>query len=197
MVNGPSTEQIDAENVATFSGLTREMLEQDGYRFARLTGKTALELQDEGLKLGTDRPRRFPEAETAVGHKTEVAYKPDDQFVIVGQRLNKNLDFEGYTRSVDHLSRFLGKKMPDVQAIIGRLPDYLELLFERYKRTNTYAFGYHQTTRLWTSTKREGVNSQLCVDNSYVFDTLHIRSVGVNKKIGFYVLPLLVPKPIA
>lgn len=123
--------------VKKFSIEQREALKKEGYLIYVLTGQSIKTLRDSGRRFWSTWNKQFPDLEALGSMQSEVAIDPDRLF-LPGSN-NKTLKQQ--EDMVEEFSQELGKKVPGVKAIIGQVPDYVELAFRHLDATKNYLFG--------------------------------------------------------
>lgn len=132
--------EFDKDKTATFSPEQRKALEDKGYTFYTLTGKTVASLRDAGKKFySTWHQGDALEQETSM--LIEVAINPKTLFL---PKSNMKY-FPEQLSMVEEFADTIGDEIPGVTAIIGGVSDYAELTFSHKTATGVRLFGYHYT----------------------------------------------------
>lgn len=194
-----STERLQCSEVPVeikrFSQETREALEKQGFVIYGLTEQSIKTLRNSGRKFRSTWHKNLPSFEALGAMRSEVAINPKKLFLPKSNR--KRLSQQ--EKMVEQFSQELGKKIQGVKAIIGQVPDYVELVFAHLDATGEYLFGakdnYHYArtrTRLSSSYVSRAV---ACVGNFDDADSsLYILYFHANRKFGLvYAAPLVVP----
>ena len=132
----PSHETTPVE-VKRFSPEAREKLEKAGYLIDQIGGNSIKSLRDNGRRFWSTWHNSYPDLEALTSSYTEVAINPDQLFLPDSN--SKTLSQQ--EAMVAKFSKELAKKIPGVQAIIGEMPDYVELAFNHQAKTGDYLFG--------------------------------------------------------
>lgn len=123
--------------IKRFSKEQRKALKEQGFVIYGLTGRSIKSLRDSGCKLWSDWHKSFRDFEALGSMRSEVAINPNELFLPKSN--NKTLAQQ--EEMVEKFSQELGKKVEDVEAIIGQAPDYIELAFKHLRATKKYLFG--------------------------------------------------------
>lgn len=208
---GGNREQI--EKGKGFSPETRGMLEQRSYHIYTLTGKTMLQLSDEGVPISkewTSIKNVNDEIGRLQSRRSEVAIKDiREQPRYQTFPLGFNRSVSEQIGMVNQASNQLQQDIPGAKMTIGNPVDYVELAWEIYKATGKRLFTYdyeipivskmlkrkfkgHWFTR--TDTPLKSVRGNFALAVSWYEEEFHIsawpRQEG-NHIMG--VLPLIVP----
>ena len=175
--------------IKRFSNEQKEALKKEGYLNYALTGESVKSLRDSGHKFWSDWHKSLPDFEALGSMHSEVAINPNKPFLPKSN--NKTLTQQ--EEMVNKFSEELGKKVKGVKAIIGQVPDYVELEFAHLDSTKEYLFGakdnYDYTrTKTPTSSSRVAVVGYFNADSGlYVSHWNRVGSYG-----GVHAAPLVV-----
>ncbi len=125
------------ENIQLFSNEAREQLTKEKYIIYSLTGQSIKTLRNSNHPFWSTWHKDYPDFEALQSRLSEVAINPKQLFLPESsyKTLTQQLEM------VTHLSEAVSQKMPGVTAIIGEIPDYVELAFAHLKTTGQYLFG--------------------------------------------------------
>jgi len=172
-------------------------LEKEGYDIYELFGESVQTLLEQGKSIDVQNMMYRPPKDSkdlkemleSPARKTQVAIKPNALFLDEAQ----GLPFDWQEEMVRTHSEKLREKIPGVKAIIGKLPDYLELNFALDEeadynidtlqiRTSTVFDSYREKDLCATLTFGAGINPQL--------DSLSKEGTSHNAS---FIIPLVVP----
>ncbi|HUS60337.1 MAG TPA: hypothetical protein VMX76_03090 [Nevskiaceae bacterium] len=123
--------------IKKFSFEQRAILEKRGYRIYFLTGQSIKSLQESGRKFCSTWHKDYPDFEALASIRIEVAINPNHLFL---PRSNRKTLIE-QEAMIEKFSKRLGRKIKGVKAIIGEVPDYVELVFLHFEATDECLFG--------------------------------------------------------
>lgn len=135
------------EEVLRFSQEARQGLEKEGYLIYKLGGQSIRSLKEQGKRFDSTWHRDFPHFEALTSRVSEVAINPNQLFLPNSNRKT----FKQQEEIVKGLFEELSRRIPSVEAIIGEVPDYLELAFNHLRETSgrlfgeEYKYGYTRT----------------------------------------------------
>lgn len=186
----PSTEALP--DIQRFTPEARHKLEAARYRIYTLTGQSIKTLRDAGKPFWSTEHQDLPELEAMASRLSEVAINPDQLF-LPGSN-GKTL--EEQEEMVEKFSKSL--KVDGTEAIIGQMPDYVELAFLHLDATGYRLFGEgysYNYTRTVTPTSGSAVAD---VGGFSARDGLDVNYWGRDgSRDGLFVAPLVVPKALA
>lgn len=182
-----------------FSQEAREALERDGFWVGKLTRQSIADYEKARRRFYTKTIDRYPEIKDLPSRNSEVA---------IGDPLNKPYDyilpdyvgksFSDYFAMIDNYNRDLQEKIPGVEAVIGEVSDYVELLCSFRDETGLIlldGLAYAATkTRVGKSAISVGLQ-----DNSSGYElSIYANSTSEDRKWvdskNLYCLPLVFPK---
>lgn len=123
--------------IKRFSQEQREALEKQGFVIYGLTGESIKTSRDKGRKFWSTWHKELADFEALGSMHSEVAINPNKPFLPKSN--NKTLVQQ--EEMVGKFSEELGKKVKGVKAVIGQVPDYVELAFAHWDSTKEYLFG--------------------------------------------------------
>lgn len=172
-----------------FTPEARKALEKKGYLIYELSGQSIRTLRNADKPFWSTWHKDYPVLEDMRSRITEVAFNPSQLF-IPGSN-NKTLKEQ--EDMVEQFSK--GLKVKGAEAIIGEMPDYVELAFTHLDSTGDRLFGEKYSfnyTRTVTPTSEFVVALVGCFDADY---GLHVNRWDRDRgRDGLYVAPLVVPK---
>jgi hypothetical protein len=176
--------------IKRFSDEQKEALMEKGYKIYLLTGQSVKTLRDSGHKFKLDGHEPDPELEALVSMHSEVAVNPDNLFLSGSSKKTLGQQEE----MVDEFSQELAKKVQGVKAIIGQVPDYLELTLTHLDAAQEYLFGVKDNYN-YTRTKTSISDSRVAVVGAFsVRGGLRVRgSDSIDIREAVRVAPLVVP----
>ncbi len=185
----PTVVEETLHGLQRFTPEARIALVERGYRIYDSTGQSIKTLRDAGRPFWSTWHQDYPELEAAQSRYSEVAIDPENLFLPDSNR--KNLKDQE-----DMVREFLKNlKVDGVEAIVGEMPDYVELAFNHLDATDGRLFGEaygYNYTRTITPT------SEVDVARVGGFDAdngLHVGQWGrVDGNGALFVAPLIVPK---
>lgn len=134
-VASPVAVEAPKAEVTRFSPEAREALEAKGFRVYELTGQSIASLREQGKSFWSTWHKGYPEFEALASRHSEVAIDPKKLFI---PRSN-NKTLEQQLEAVAKYSDSLG--IQGVEAILGEVPDYTELVFAHLDKTGQRLFG--------------------------------------------------------
>lgn len=181
--------EVPTLKIARFTSETRQKLEEAGYRVHALTGQSIKTFHDAGKPFWSTWHRDRPELEAMTSRLSEVAVNPDQLFLPDSNR--KTLKEQ--EAMVKKFSKAL--KIDGVEAIVGEMPDYVELAFTHFDTTGERLFGQkYNYNYARTKTPTSGSNvahvGHFSADNG-------LRVSNWNRDRGYggvFAAPLVVPK---
>ena len=132
--------EIPTVPVVRFSDEAKAALEKQKFIIHELTGQSIKSLKDSGRKFWTDWHKQYPDFEALASRRSEVAINPEKLFI--DKSNNKTLSEQ--EEMIRKFSESLAKgrnRIPNVEAIMGGAPDYVELVFRHLDATGDYLFG--------------------------------------------------------
>jgi len=182
-----SIAETEKSEIQRFTQEQKDALKKEGYVFYELTGQSIKTLREAGNSFWSTWHEDYPYFEVLKSMKSEVAINPKQLF-LPGSNCKK---FLGKEVLVENFSKNISAKIPGVEAIIGKAPDYIELAFLSPTKHclfgKEYGYGY-------TITQTQVGSGVACVggmDSSIGIDV--IRWNSDNRSSGLYVAPLVVP----
>ncbi len=137
-IQGTSRELPTLE-IVRFAPEARKKLTEAGYAIHALTGRSIKTLQDAGKPFWSTWHKDYPELEAMRSRLSEVAVNPAQLFLpdSNGKTLAEQEEM------VKKFSQGLAKKgkIDGVEAVIGEMPDYVELAFTHLEATGDRLFG--------------------------------------------------------
>ena len=124
--------------ITRFSPEARKAIEESSWPILTLTGRSIRDLRQSGIRIVPEWPNQ-DYLETLPSRKSEVAL----QWIRLENSLNKPMSQQ--QKLVERYSASLSEKIPDVEAIIGEAPDYLELGPLYIQRFGLPLFEYKKT----------------------------------------------------
>jgi hypothetical protein len=188
----PLPKEATPVEVRRFSQEAKGALEKEGYKIHTLTGQSIASLHEAGRKFWTTWHKDNPQFEALTSMQSEVAVNPSQLFLPKSN--NKTL-----TQQEEMISKFsqkLGKKIPGVEAIMGGVPDYVDLAFthldatgERLFHGENYDYDYARSNTPTAAGQVARVGYFNSVDGLHVSDW---RSDRGHARV--FAAPLVVPK---
>ena len=121
--------------VRRFSDEAKAALEEDGYIIITLTGQSIASFREAGRTFWRgDWHKDNPQFEALTSMQSEVAINPYKLFL--PKSFNKTVPQQ--KRMISNFSQRLAKKIPGVEAIMGGVPDYVDLAFTYRDTTGDY-----------------------------------------------------------
>ncbi len=177
--------------VRRFTKEAKEALRDQGFAVYELTAQSIASVRDSGRKFWSTWHRDNPQFEALTSMHSEVAINPAKLFLPKSN--NKTL-----VQQEDLIARFsedLGTRIQGVEAIMGEVPDYVDLAFTHLNATRNYLFGEKDGYN-YARTKTPTVGSS--VANVGSFDPAIGLRVDVWSRDdgygGVFAAPLVVPK---
>ena len=128
--------------ISRFSDEAKTALGKRGFVVHELTGQSIKSLRESGRQFWADWHKQYPDFEALTSRTSEVAINPDPKKFFINKSNNKTL--EKQIKMIEKFSENLTKgrnRIPDVEAILGEAPDYVELAFRHLDVTRDYLFG--------------------------------------------------------
>lgn len=186
-----STEQIAIEPLR-FSQEARESLAAADYRIYTLTGQSIRTLKEAGRQFWSSWHNDYPHFEALSSQQSEVAIPADPKNLFLHESNNKTL--EEQEEMVKNFSQELGKKISGVQAIIGEVPDYIELAFQHLDATSKEENEDNLFGEKYARTKTPTVGSFVAYIGSFGAGRLGVGRWDRGDGDGnVFVAPLVVP----
>lgn len=193
----PSEIKESPIQVDRFSEEALEALEFNGYRVYELTGQSVASLRKRGKKFHTTQLfEQSPSLITLTSRNSEIAIKPSRLFLPKSARF-----FEDQVRMVDKYSKEVSKKMPGVKAVIGELPDYIELAYAHLDLTGNHNINTEKPDVLVRT--NTNISSSIASETACMsFEIDKIRGIYITERSRFerggftQVAPLLIPSNI-
>ncbi|MCL5434815.1 MAG: hypothetical protein M1405_00300 [Patescibacteria group bacterium] len=192
-----SYSETEAPTIKRFSKEALSALERNGFWLGELTGQSIAGYEKAGRRFYTKTIDRYPEIKDLLSRASEVA---------IGDPLNKPYDyilpdynwksFSDYFGMIDEYNKDLQEKIPDVEAVIGEAPDYVELLCSFRDETGLIlldGLAYAATkTRVGKSTVSVG-HQDFTPDYEMI---IHANEMPADYKyfLSMYCVPLVFPK---
>ena len=130
--------------IKRFSQEQRELLERENYLIYGLKKRSVKALKDEGRDFRLTWHKELPLDKTLNSIHSEVAINLSKPFLVKVDYYRTSVQQE---EMVEKFSQELGQRVPGVKAIIGQIPDYLDLAFVlldatgQFDPAKTYLFG--------------------------------------------------------
>lgn len=123
----PTTQPTETEKpeIQRFSQEQREALRKEGYVVYELTGQSIADLREQGKPFWSTWHKSHPEFEALTSRHSEVAINPKQLFLPDSN--NKTLRQQ--QAMIGRFSFFFGSTISGVKAVLGEVPDYVELAF--------------------------------------------------------------------
>ncbi len=172
-----------------FSAEAREGLERRGFAIYSLTGQSMQSLRDAGGKIEFHWESSYPEVVSLPSMHSEVALDPNQ--IILPNSNNKSL--KDQHELVRDYSLGLWRDVRDVKAIIGQVPDYLDLTFAYLERTLSSLRGEDSGIAVRTATPTDNEHT-VVIGGPRDDGTLSATPWYDSAKYEFaHVIPLVVP----
>ena len=183
-------ETVPVVEVKRFSQEQKEALEKQGFVIYGLTGQSIKTLRDSGHKFWSDWHKDYPDFEALGSMQSEVAINPNKPFLPKSNKKTLSQQEE----MVNKFSEELGKEVKGVKAIIGQVPDYVELVFQYLDKTKDYLFGAKDNYDYARTKTPTSGSSVALVGNSSAADGLRVDSWDSgNSSDVVHAAPLVVP----
>lgn len=211
--NGDESRELVGK-VDLFTPETQSALEQQGKKIYTLTGKTILQLMNEGVSISREweggRKAVFDEINRLHSRRSQVAIENIER-IPVNQTLLKSFDtsVSKQLEMIEQESGQLQRDVPGAKMIMGNIADYLELAWEIQKTTGRDLFTsehyipllsrllkrkFGQNWYARTDTHVDSVKGRFAFAVSFYSERFHItawpRQLG-NHIMGAF--PLIVP----
>lgn len=131
-VSAPAERKLE---IVRFTPETRETLEQRGYLVHELTSQSIKTLRDAGRPFWSSWHKDYPQFEALESRSSEVAINPQELFIPDSNRKT----YKQQLAMVEEFSEAL--KVQGAEAILGEMPDYVELAFTHLDATGDRLFG--------------------------------------------------------
>lgn len=192
----PSTEvaksgEITPIEIRRFSDEARAVLEKEGYVIDTLTGQSIASLRKAGRKFWSSWHKDYPQLEALISMSAEVAIHPEKLFI----PKSNNSTLAQQEEMINEFSEKLGTKIPLVEAIMGGMPDYVDLAFAHLDKTGEYLFGEKYGFN-WARTNTPTVGDYVAdVGGFYPSRGLGVDDLGRGRgDDSVFASPLVVPK---
>ena len=141
--------------IVKFTDEARVALKKQKFVVYELTGESIKSLRDSDRKFLSTWHQSYPDFEALTSRLSEVAINPDPKKFYLPNSNRKTL--EDQLELVKKFSESLTKgrkRVPGVEAILGEVPDYVELAFTHLDRTGERLFGEKfQRDGFWSYTR--------------------------------------------
>lgn len=131
-----AVEVLEEKEYIRFSEEAKEALKKKGYIIYELTGQSVKSFRDKGKKFWSSWHQNT-KLEDLTSMLCEIAINPNQLFL----PNSNNKTFSQQVKLVSDFSDKLDKEVEGVKAIIGEIPDYVELAFQHLNKTGEYLFG--------------------------------------------------------
>lgn len=171
-----------------FSAESRELLERRGFSIFTLSGQSVSSLKDAGRKFWSTWHEKYADIEQNKSLTSEVAID-SGRLVIPGSNWKS---IEEQMGLINAFSDQLASAIPGVQAVMGEIQDYADLVFEYFDRTGGYLLEQTGENYIRTKTLVSGSISTHIGAGSP--EGLIIGNLpGDNRAGSIYVAPLVIP----
>lgn len=176
-----------------FTEEARKSLEKKGFLIYELTGKTLSELEELGIRIAGEWWEEEQSLTGKTSRKSEVAITPE--FYLFPDHFNPSrmFTFAEKQQAVEKFSnslsrRIFGKGIKGVEAVIGEIPDYAELILQTKDKKSMFS---KDVGGIYTNTNIDEENKfWIMLDKGIVI----IGKVGnIHSKQFAPVAPLIVP----
>jgi len=173
--------------IQRFSQEQREALEKEGYATYELTGQSIKSLREQGNPFWSSWHEGYPKLEALISRRSEVAINPKQLF-IPGSNHRTFLEQQAM---VKRFSKDISTRIPGVEAVLGEIPDYAELVFLSPAEQRLFGEKYNYN---YTRTK-----TRIVSDVADVGDFRPVRGLRVCRwlpdirDVNLFAAPLVVP----